>query len=217
MATSSNTVAYCNFTESSHNVFILGSSNTFGPENVVSGNVQNGVESLGANTIVGNRIFGCDRSGIWLSATDGSVVRGNLIYGNAMNGILADVNGSLWHNTIYGNTLSGIALNSTGNDVQGNLLTNNSGYGIDADDSAFTTLNYNDYYSNGSGTCSACTPGPQSLNENPMYIDVGASDWRLQYGSPAIDSGPNLGIDVNGAGPDSYNGDAPDMGAFEAP
>jgi parallel beta-helix repeat protein len=212
----SNTIAYCTFAASSHNIFILGSNNTFGPENVVSNNTQNGVESLGANTIIGNRIYGCNRSGILLSAAD-NIVRGNLIYGNAMNGIEATDRGSIWYNTIYGNTLSGILLQSPGNDVQGNVLSNNSAYGIDADDSAFATLNHNDYFLNFSGNCSACTLGPQSLTDDPMYIDVGTSDWRVKNGSPVIDAGPDLGIDVNGAASGNYNGNAPDMGAFETP
>ena len=42
---------------------------------------------------------------------------------------------------------------------------------------------------------------------DPLFIDVDSSDYHLQYGSPAINSGIDVGLE--------YIGLAPDLGAFE--
>jgi hypothetical protein len=45
---------------------------------------------------------------------------------------------------------------------------------------------------------------------DPLFVNAAAGDYRLQAGSPGIDAGLRLpGIN------DTYQGSAPDIGAFE--
>ncbi len=54
------------------------------------------------------------------------------------------------------------------------------------------------------------------MDGDPRFTDVVANDYRLGEGSPAINAGSDTGLDVNGDQPGSFNGAAPDMGAFES-
>lgn len=46
-----------------------------------------------------------------------------------------------------------------------------------------------------------------SINTDPLFVDVMANDWNLEEGSPCIDTGIDVGL--------SFAGTAPDMGAYE--
>ena len=61
-----------------------------------------------------------------------------------------------------------------------------------------------------------------NMNDNPMFCDAAAQDYRLQIGSPCIDAGiqdtyllSEDGIHAIYVPPISYLGNAPDMGACE--
>ena len=63
--------------------------------------------------------------------------------------------------------------------------------------------------------------GNNNMTEDPLFVDIDVSDFRLQLGSPCIDAGTS---DLDGNGFEDYfdfNGIAPDLGAieyiFEAP
>jgi hypothetical protein len=60
-----------------------------------------------------------------------------------------------------------------------------------------------------SGTTSSghVSSDPAQIIGDPLFVNAGGGDFRLSAGSPAIDSGANVGL--------SYNGLAPDRGAFE--
>ena len=59
------------------------------------------------------------------------------------------------------------------------------------------------------------TTGPHSFVGDPRWVNVGAADFRLQPGSPAIDRGRDLGPQVDFAGNKVPYGSAPDLGALE--
>jgi predicted outer membrane repeat protein len=49
--------------------------------------------------------------------------------------------------------------------------------------------------------------GSNNINLNPVFVNAGEGDYRLQSGSPCIDAGTTLGYE--------YYGSAPDMGCYE--
>ena len=81
--------------------------------------------------------------------------------------------------------------------------------------SGVNRLNYNLYFEIATTPCDGCTTGPNAIFEDPLFADPLSFDFTLTTGSPAIDSGVDLGIDVNGAQADNYNGIGPDIGYFE--
>ena len=57
--------------------------------------------------------------------------------------------------------------------------------------------------------------GDSNMITDPLFVDPSSYDFRLQTGSPCIDAGTS---DLDGDGVEDYvdyNGDAPDLGAFE--
>jgi len=52
-----------------------------------------------------------------------------------------------------------------------------------------------------------------SINSNPLFVNAGSEDYRLQAGSPAINAGVNVGLTTDYLG-HTING-LPDIGAYE--
>jgi hypothetical protein len=50
---------------------------------------------------------------------------------------------------------------------------------------------------------------------DPLFVNLGAHDLRLQTGSPAIDAGVNLGYTVDFLGTPLAQGSSADIGAYE--
>ncbi len=59
------------------------------------------------------------------------------------------------------------------------------------------------------------TATPNEIRADPLFIDLGAGDYRLQASSPAIDRALDLGYTIDYNARPVPVGDAPDMGAFE--
>jgi hypothetical protein len=68
-------------------------------------------------------------------------------------------------------------------------------------------------YGNNSIGCIASDPG--IVMANPLYVSSVNRDFRLRYGSPAIDAAPTVAVDVNGPAPNDYLGSGPDFGGCE--
>jgi hypothetical protein len=64
-------------------------------------------------------------------------------------------------------------------------------------------MTYSDFYDNGFSMPS----GTGNISDNPNMSVPENDDFTLQEGSPCIDAGTDVGLD--------YEGEAPDMGAFE--
>src|SRR6185503_16564724 len=54
----------------------------------------------------------------------------------------------------------------------------------------FGSRDYHLLYGNASNGCLAADPN--TLTSDPRFVDVGGRDFRLQLGSPAVDTGLNL-------------------------
>jgi len=205
-------------------------------------------ERVISNVTVENNILyrnaGRTSRGIIISAMDGTgatahttgvnaVVRNNVIYNVAYDGILIDsgFNGvKVYNNTIYNTdtTSPGILLRkiaatySTNVDIKNNIIDLGSNYAsndhIDASNSTGVyTIDNNLYY-----------PGPAKLvngasdahkiEANPLFVNAGANDFHLNAGSAATDTGLSLTVDV----PTDKDGVARplgagyDMGAYES-
>ena len=61
-----------------------------------------------------------------------------------------------------------------------------------------------------------CTPGPASVFADPRFVNYAADDLTLQADSPAVDQAIDLGFDRNAGSSATFNGLAPDLGAFES-
>jgi hypothetical protein len=191
---------------------------TIGPGNDVSGaNYGTYVTSTGI-AINGNRIHG-NTIGVGASGgVGGLVIQRNFVYSNASNGVAAsNCSGTFWHNTVDANGQDGLTAGTKGVlDVRDNLFTNNVGYGVSGA-ATLSPFDYNGYFGNALAAVAGAPLGTHDVKTDPLYVDRIGGDFRLLPGSPAIDAGVDLGLDVNGPAPGNYNGAAPDLGAAESP
>jgi parallel beta-helix repeat protein len=101
--------------------------------------------------------------------------------------------------------------NSTGNIVRNNIFYNaNSGYW--AQDGGEVSGDYNLLFNTDDGT-----PAPHNIiGLDPLFVNPDSNDFRLQEGSPAIDSGMTLtGFNTDIIGTIRPKGDGWDIGAYE--
>ena len=213
----------CVIHDNDSGLWIGGPSSVIGPGNDI-GFHGYGIELAAAAIVEGNRIHDAFQGIYVWNTADGATVRQNVITASADAGIqVAGNTDSLTfiHNTLHGNGAEGLYFgNATaGHQVQSNLFTANAGAGIRVGTSTFTAFSHNDYFANAGGDClgSGCTAQTDAYALDALYLDAAAGDFRLLPGSPVIDLGPDLGLDVNGPEPGSFNGMGPDLGAWEAP
>jgi len=177
------------------------------------------IEVLAADAeVLANQIVDAAGAGIVLTDTaDDAYLLANAIIGANPGVDLGALDGArLWHNTIVDGPSSGVRLTGTTNvDFRNNIVSGASAFGVEGSDAQFTFLDYNLYFDNGSGDCSSCSPGASDLTGDPLFVNPGGDDYALEAGSPAVDSGVDLGDDRNVTGPGLYNGTAPDRGFIE--
>jgi hypothetical protein len=157
------------------------------------------------------------RSGIILGPHDSTitmdhvVIRNNVIFNNADCGILTRYepipNLRIYNNVIYGNACGlSISNNIHYLEIVNNILASNSGGHIEISGSVSSSLITHNLYYNPTRIGSGITDS-HPLFGDPLFVDVNHGDFHLQAGSPAIDAGTSVGL--------PYNGDAPDIGAYE--
>jgi hypothetical protein len=216
---SDSVVAGCYVHDNGTAIYSLTSSNNiFGPGNEIARSAEAGIYSNSpGDRIVGNQIHDNAAEQILTGGgADGAVISGNLLLGGTASIQLAAANMVVRHNTMIGAGESALNLiNVSGVDLRNNVIVSAAQYGILGETADFAEQSHNLFFDNGSGPCSACTPGSGSVEEDPLF--VGSGDYRLSTGSPAIDAGLGLGDDVNGAAPGDFSGSAPDLGYYEAP
>jgi parallel beta-helix repeat protein len=113
-------------------------NNTISGNNVTNNNVGISINQCGNNTVSGNNVTGSNQRGIYLySSANNNIISGNKVEGSpngigvewSMNNVISGNN--ITANNITSYTYDGIYLySSSGNNISGNYIANNSRYGI---------------------------------------------------------------------------------------
>jgi hypothetical protein len=188
------------------------------------------VHYYGSATLIGNIIRNnrAGRHGGGLEGSRNMTLISNVIAGNTC--ALVGTNGQgagMWLGSgeLYNNTF----VNNSGGDGSGirvgvdvtlkNTIFYGNTVGVNANAGSVVNMDATLWYANGQNTTGEGTINLGSVNiyEDPLFVDVGAGDFHLGAGSPAIDAGvaaPMAREDAEGnARPDCV---AWDIGAYEA-
>jgi len=191
--------------------------------NLEIADVMIAIQVNGSSTLLhGLHVRDCPTAGIVIAAAAADVeIVASLLHDNREAAIqaLGTTGLRVLDCTIVKNAGSGVNATAGGADlfVENSIVTGNQDYGVAVDPGAPVSLDYDDIFDNRLEDCLNCTVGPNSIAEDPMYVNQTSDDYHLETGSPAIDKGRVNGVDVNGDATGDYNGEAPDMGAFESP
>lgn len=192
---------------------------TVGPGTELSGFGDNAIETKASDGVIdGVRIHDCG-TGIRVMVTGGNArIDRSVIYANTL-GLDLRATTAIRACVIAGNTSDGIkATGSQSLAVRSSLLTGNGGFGINATSQTIASRDTNGYFGNGGGPLSGGQlPAANDVTADPLYLAPQAGDYRLGPESPAINAGVDLGLDLNGAAPNRFNGPLPDLGAEESP
>ncbi|MDQ3267064.1 MAG: right-handed parallel beta-helix repeat-containing protein [Myxococcota bacterium] len=143
------------------------------------------------------------------------------IWANGGSGLAVSQGSSgtrIWHNTLHGNAGDGAQASSQSNavDLRNNLLTGNLEFGACGAISSFAQQNPNGVWGNAFGAYCVGSPDAGSVQADPGYLAPSRGDFRLRPGSPAINAGAPLPVDVNGPSDGGWFGPLPDLGAQES-
>lgn len=162
-------------------------------------------------------------AGIYSSAAWNNWIYGNVFYdigvpnavpnnpdnnNNWSGALLAPfwINNQLFNNVMDGSWTSVQAWEDCRNNtIRNNIVTNMWGNGFRVHTGTVTNSN-NLFYNNASDLAGVMTYGPGDMGGNPLF--VGGGDYHIQSGSPAVNSGYDVGL--------PYVGPAKDIGAFES-
>ncbi len=137
-----------------------------------------------------NNIFSNLSSGsvLLLLGGEGALVEDNLFYqnsvGHACIGIAGADDARIINNTFDRNSRGFYSSGST--IAINNIVTNSTQYGIHG---TFGVLSYNNVYGNGANYEGGASSGVGSISTSPMYVNPTIADYRLQAGSPCINTG----------------------------
>jgi hypothetical protein len=138
--------------------------------------------------------------GLWIGAGSGTLVYNNLVWNNQSSGVVVGGNANnakVYNNTIYGNGSNGLLVRTVLNAViKNNIVYGNGMPGIIND---------------GTGTILS-----NNLTSNPLFVDPAKGNFKLQAGSPAIDTGEALSeVKDDYVGVSRPQGSHYDIGAYE--
>ncbi|HEV8323347.1 MAG TPA: right-handed parallel beta-helix repeat-containing protein [Myxococcota bacterium] len=200
---------------------VTGASCRLGPNVSVFLCSGDGAHVGGAMAIVEDSVF-FSNTGAGVACAFGAsgvAMRGNFVYGN---GVGLNVNGTVsgalvWHNTVRANAGDGLVFGaSTAVEVRDNVFSENGDCGVSSA-ATFAALDHNDYFMNPLGACCGCPAETAALTDDPLFVAPGADDLRVRAASPCVDAGGDTGLDRNGSLAGTFNGAAPDVGAWESP
>lgn len=177
-----------------HDNLIVGSE----LNNLVLGGSDGGTEVLGTIYVYNNIVVGSGTEGLRVNDPQGTIViQNNVFYNNGQSQILLERAGAgkvtLQNNILYAQ--SGQLYYSFESGAQPTAFK------------ASHNLCFN------AGVCASWDGN--SINADPLFVDVAAKDFRVKSGSPAIDAGTNTGVALDYTGVSRPQGRAFDIGAYE--
>jgi hypothetical protein len=195
----------------------------------------NGISSHSAIIAEGNIIHDMPNNGIslgtyWGDGFSGARIVNNLIYNNGDDGIAIGTDDAskpvddtqIIHNTIAGNAGGGILVGSGGGGIGAigiiNTIVVLNGTGLYGWGTSDAVISSNDVYGNSTGYAgpfSDQTGIGGNIAEDPLFANESAGDYHLEGGSPCVDSGAGVDVDVDLEGTPRPQGSGWDMGAYE--
>jgi hypothetical protein len=119
----------------------------------------------------------------------------------------------IFHQTFHGNGVGIDYLGGAQHELRNNIFTAHSISAVQGCSVSFAARSDHLLDANASDGCIG--GDATTLRRNPWYVSTTGGDFRLRYGSPAVDVAPATGLDVNGAAPGAYLGAGPDYGGRE--
>ncbi len=231
-----NTIDLSSSDRESHGIYIMHGTNNIVRNNFVTGMYKYGIHIYDEekypkegpvvikNLLVEHNIVtgSQERSGIIISSgadppggilIDGVTIRNNIISNNKDDGIHIEYGGTntnidIYNNVIFNNNLNGIYINWRIADhirIKNNIFVSNGANNINAPQVNDLTVSHNLYWQPSS--IGRGVTDNDAIYKDPLFVNADEGDFHLRENSPAIDAGVDVGI--------LYNGNAPDLGAFE--
>jgi hypothetical protein len=164
----------------------------------------------------------------FISASD-MTLENNVIMHSTQQGLYIDsgcANINVWHNSFFDNGEEEIRTKVSGADIviQNNIIyANGTSAAISANTPSLPGEDFNLIYNYGTATESSQGPvtifGSNTTFGDPLFVSTaaGAEDLHLQSGSPAIETGTDLGVsdDIEQGSRPNPAGTLPDRGAYE--
>lgn len=145
----------------------------------------------GALHLYGCKIYNNGGYGVTKRA-HGGIVIGNLFYGNGLTAY------RLWgsaqpvfllNNVFYDNDIGVDILSLARSMIFNNIFKDNSTYGFSCGAGlAYYLVDHNCWHGNGADL-NNFTKGPNAINEDPLFVNAAAGDFRLKPQSPCRDTG----------------------------
>jgi parallel beta-helix repeat protein len=168
-----------------------------------------------------------------LIGPNGVTLENNVIMNSTQQGLYIDSgtsNVNVWHNTFFNNGEEEIRTKVDSVDIviKNNIIyANGISAALSANTSPLPSEDYNLVFNYGTDTeSSSSQPAVTSFGANtipgqdPLFVSTtaGSEDLHLQFGSPAIEAGVDLGVidDIEKNARPNPTGTAPDIGAYEA-
>ena len=97
-----------------------------------------------------------------------------------------------------------------------NIIVGNPGCGITAWHDFNLVSDFSDVWNNGANYCDQAGSGPNDISANPLFVDAATGDYRIRFGSPAMNAGANAyAPPYDKGGTARPQGGRVDMGAYE--